>query len=114
MPTGMRKWPYLLALMALTNCAGKRLSGNPFDGSAIRKTTVKIPSRDATPPLAALDAVTKDTTLVLRVGQEPELISLVSDDTLVLIAMGEDRDGGVKDFSLTGNAVVNCKDPRTG
>ncbi|HKP96276.1 MAG TPA: hypothetical protein VJ385_11000, partial [Fibrobacteria bacterium] len=111
---GMGKWPYLLAFLALTDCAVERLSGNPVAGNSGRRSKVKIPSRDATPPLAALDAIGRDTTWLLRTGQDPEVVSLSPDDSLVLVAVGEDRDGGIKDLSLTGNAVVKCKDPRDG
>jgi hypothetical protein len=89
------------ASLALSNCT-------------YRKSTVKIPAADETPPFAALDVVGAGRTLVLAVGQEPETVDLPAMDSLVFIALAEDRDGGVKDLALSGNAMVTCKDVKTG
>jgi len=70
--------------------------------------TVKIPRRDGTPPQAALDVVGLGRTWVLAKGDDPVQIELEDGDSLVLIGLGEDRDGGVRDFSLAGNAVAVC------
>ncbi|MDQ3001931.1 MAG: hypothetical protein M3Y08_11815 [Fibrobacterota bacterium] len=69
---------------------------------------------DTTPPMAALDVVGRDTTMVMTVGGEPEALMLARGDSLILIAVGVDLDGGIKDLSLSGNAVVTCKDRKTG
>jgi hypothetical protein len=88
--------------------------GNHADAKASHPDSVKIPAKDPTPPLAVLDVVGGDTTLILTIGMEPEAVELSTEDTLVLIALGEDGDGGVKDLSLTGSARVSCRDPVTG
>ena len=85
-----------------------------FLNCAARKETVRIPSSDRTPPFVALDAVGAGHTLVLSVGKEAELVELLPRDSIVLIALSEDADGGVKDLTLIGNAIVTCKDMRTG
>jgi hypothetical protein len=79
-----------------------------------QRTTVRIPKVDNTPPMAALDVVGRDTTMVMTVGGEPEALMLARGDSLILIAVGVDLDGGIKDLSLSGNALVTCKDPKTG
>ncbi|MDB5049384.1 MAG: hypothetical protein JWO30_2455 [Fibrobacteres bacterium] len=107
-------WSVLCASLAVMDCSLARFPGKPFDGKSFWRNTVKIPAADETPPLVALDVVGRDTVLVLTTGQEPEAVELSPDDSLVLIALAMDRDGGVKDLSLTGNAVVSCKDPITG
>lgn len=76
--------------------------------------TVRIPSEDATPPWSALDVVGDGLTMVLMVGGEPGIADLNVRDSLILIAMGGDGDGGVKDISLSGNALVTCKEEATG
>jgi hypothetical protein len=73
------------------------------------RDTVRIPRRDGTPPQAALDVVGQGNTWVLTEGKPPVVLELGADDSLVLIGLGEDRDGGVKDMSLTGNAVAVCR-----
>lgn len=82
-------------------------------GSPIPES-VEIPSSDPTPPLATLRVSGEDTSLSLATGMDPEALELSPDDSLVLLAQGEDGDGGVKDVSLTGNAQVSCRDPNTG
>lgn len=90
--------PFLLcAAAALAGCSG---------------TSVRIPNADRTPPLAALDVIGSERTLVLMVGDDPQTVDLERDDSLVLIALGEDGDGGIKDLSLVGNATVTCSEPR--
>jgi hypothetical protein len=41
-------------------------------------------------------------------------VDLLPRDSIVLIALSEDADGGVKDLTLIGNAIVTCKDMHTG
>lgn len=72
--------------------------------------TVRIPAADATPPFSALDVVGAGQRLVLFSGEGPKSLEMSGEDSVVLIALGEDRDGGVKDLSLVGNAVVVCGD----
>ena len=99
---GLIPWAaFLGASLALMNCASRR-------------ETVRIPSSDGTPPFVALDAVGAGHTLVLSVGREPEKVELLPRDSIVLIALSEDADGGIKDISLIGNALVTCKDMKTG
>lgn len=81
---------------------------------ASRRETVRIPASDGTPPFVALDAVGAGHTLVLSVGRDAEMLELLPRDSIVLIALSEDADGGVKDISLVGNVLVTCKDMRTG
>lgn len=71
--------------------------------------TVRIPRADATPPQAALDVVNGTNTWVLTSGQAPVSLHLTGEDSLVLIGLAEDRDGGVKEMALTGNAVAVCR-----
>lgn len=78
------------------------------------RSTVRIPASDATPPLALLDAIGLDTAIILMVGDEPESVILDRDDSLVLVAIGEDWDGGIKDLTLVGNAVVTCSEREPG
>lgn len=78
------------------------------------RSTVRIPVSDSTPPLAVLDAIGLDRTLILMVGDEPESVILDPEDSLVLVAIGEDGDGGVKDLILIGNAVVTCAEGAAG
>jgi hypothetical protein len=100
--SGLVRWAACLsASLALTHCASRR-------------ETVRIPSSDGTPPFVALDAVGAGHTLVLSVGRNPEKVELLPRDSIVLIALSEDADGGIKDISLVGNAMVTCKDMRTG
>ena len=47
-------------------------------------------------------------------GDEPAHLDLHRGDSVVLTAVGEDRDGGVKDLALQGNVQVTCRDPATG
>lgn len=92
--------PGLLALAAalLCGCAGSR--------------TVKIPVEDDTPPISALDVVeASGKRTVLFSGEKPVGLDLKGGDSAVLIALGEDRDGGVKDLTLSGKAVATCSDP---
>lgn len=79
-------------------------------GCAGRAVTVRIPAADATPPFSALDVVGANRRLVLFSGEGPQAVELSGEDSVVLIALGEDRDGGVKDLSLFGNAVAVCGD----
>lgn len=79
-------------------------------GCAGRPPTVKIPAMDPTPPLTALDVVGNGKRLILFSGDGPKTIEIGPGDSVVLIALGEDRDGGVKDISLVGNAVAHCGD----
>jgi hypothetical protein len=81
---------------------------------AARRETVRIPPSDGTPPFVALDAVGAGHTLVLSVGRGAEQVELLPRDSIVLIGLSEDADGGVKDLSLVGNALVTCKDMKTG
>lgn len=62
--------------------------------------------------MAALNVIGSDLTMVLMVGEEPEAVELDLEDSLILIAFGEDGDGGIKDLSLEGNAMVTCAEPR--
>lgn len=94
-----------IALAALSACAAR---------------DVKIPDADPTPPLSVLDVVGplevvgRDGRLVLFTGEQPRQVELGGGDSVVLIALGEDRDGGVKDISLSGNIVATCGDPGQG
>ena len=81
---------------------------------ASRRETVRIPASDGTPPFVALDAVGAGHTLVLSVGRGAEQVELLPRDSIVLIALSEDADGGIRDISLVGNALVTCKDMKTG
>lgn len=114
--TDSRAWswkdakPPLRALAALL-CATLTIG---CAGLLPQRTTVRIPKVDGTPPMAALDVVGRDTTMVMIEGGEPEALMLARGDSLILIAVGVDLDGGVKDLSLAGNALVTCKDPKTG
>jgi hypothetical protein len=101
------------AAMALTNCSYISLQGKP-DASGRKDAMVRIPAADPTPPSAALDVIGRDTSLMLAMGMDPEAVALAPDDSLVLIAIGEDYDGGVKDLTLIGDAMVSCEDPLTG
>ena len=82
--------------------------------SGCSRSTVRIPDSDATPPLAVLDAIGLDRTVILMVGDEPESVILDREDSLVLVAIGEDGDGGIKDLVLVGNAVVTCAEGKAG
>ncbi|MDB5106056.1 MAG: hypothetical protein JWP91_3745 [Fibrobacteres bacterium] len=64
--------------------------------------------------MAAMDVVGSGRTLVLFEGQEPEAVELLPRDSLVFIAVGEDRDGGVKDLALSGSTMITCRDAKTG
>lgn len=97
----LRSAAILGASLALMHCAS-------------RKETVRIPSSDGTPPFVALDAVGAGHTLVLSVGKGAEQVELLPRDSIVLIALSEDADGGIKDLTLIGNVIVTCKDMRTG
>ena len=79
-----------------------------------RRETVRIPAADGTPPFVALDAVGAGHSLVLSVGRGPEQVELLPRDSIVLIALSEDADGGIKDIALVGNALVTCKDMKSG
>lgn len=79
-------------------------------GCAVRPPTVKIPAEDATPPLTALDVVGNGGRLMLFSGDGPKAIEIAPGDSVILIGLGEDRDGGIKDISLVGNAVAHCGD----
>ena len=81
---------------------------------ASRRETVRIPASDRTPPFVALDAVGAGHTLVLSVGRGPEQVELLPRDSIVLIALSEDADGGIKDIALVGNVLVTCKDMKSG
>jgi hypothetical protein len=76
--------------------------------------TVRIPAHDATSPIAFLDVVGSGGILVLADGDDPGSARLAGRDSLILIAIGEDADGGVKDLSLVGNAIVTCRESATG
>ena len=78
--------------------------------SGCARRTVKIPDTDATAPISALDVVGRGKRIVLFTGEQPVTIDIGPGDSVVLIALGEDRDGGIKDLSLSGNAVVHCGD----
>jgi hypothetical protein len=72
--------------------------------------TVRIPETDPTAPLSALDVVGSGERMVLFSGEGPKEVSFTEGDSLVLIGLGEDRDGGVKDLTLSGKAVAYCAD----
>lgn len=93
----------------MTLAAAAALLAASLAGCARR--TVKIPDADMTPPIPALDVVGQGKRIVLFPGDQPGLVELAPGDSVVLIALGEDRDGGVKDLSLTGEATVTCGDP---
>lgn len=79
-------------------------------GCAGRPPMVKIPAADPTPPLTALDVVGNGKRWVLFSGEGPRTIDIGPGDSVVLIGLGEDRDGGIKDISLMGNAIAHCGD----
>lgn len=89
---------------------------------APRPGMVRIPRADATPPRAALlvAGTTQDVgpegvaDLKLSAEDEPQSVSLLESDSLVLTAIAEDGDGGVKKSALEGNAFVTCEDSETG
>jgi hypothetical protein len=97
--------PTVLAAMACAAFAA---------GCAGRSPTVKIPASDPTPPLTALDVVGHEGRLMLFSGDGPKTVDIGPGDSVVLIALGEDRDGGVKDLSLVGNAIAHCGDSARG
>jgi hypothetical protein len=103
----------MFAVLALTNCSYVSLEGKP-DASGPMDAMVRIPAADPTPPSAALDVIGRDTSIMLAMGMDPEAVALSPDDSLVLVAIGEDFDGGVKDLTLVGDAMVSCEDPLTG
>ena len=73
--------------------------------------SVRIPSSDATPPMAILDVVSKDQVMILTDKDEaPGAIQMGPMDSVVLIALGEDRDGGVKNLTLYGAVTARCAD----
>lgn len=74
------------------------------------RSTVKIPVADATPPFTALDVVGLGKRMVLFTGEQSGSIELGPADSVVLIALGEDRDGGMKDLALSGQVVAFCRD----
>lgn len=78
--------------------------------SGCARRTVKIPVMDGTPPITALDVVGQGKRIVLFSGDQPRTVEIGPGDSVVLIALGEDRDGGVKDLTLSGNAVAVCGD----
>lgn len=82
--------------------------------SACARKTVKVPVSDPTPPYSALNVVGSSERFVLFCGEQPRRLSLGPGDSVVLIALGEDRDGGVRDVSLFGNVVAVCGDPARG
>ena len=83
-------------------------------GCANHTGLVFIPATDATPPRAALNTELAGHSVQLGMGGETQRLELLPKDSLVLIALGEDPDGGVRDLALSGNALVMCKDMRTG
>lgn len=87
----------VLAAAILCGCAGS--------------PTVRIPDADSTRPISALNVVEPSgKRIVLFPGDQPAELELAPGDSLVLIALGEDRDGGVKDLTLSGKAVAVCAD----
>jgi hypothetical protein len=82
--------------------------------SACSRALVEIPDADVTPPITALDVVGTNRKLILMSGGPSRTIELGPADSVVLIALGEDRDGGVKSVSLTGRALVTCVDSAGG
>lgn len=78
-----------------------------FAGCARR--TVRIPADDGTPPVSALDVVTAGGHLVMLGGDAPADLELAMGDSAILIGLGMDGDGGVKELSLSGNAVAICR-----
>jgi hypothetical protein len=82
--------------------------------SACARKTVKIPVSDPTPPYSALNVVGAAERFVLFSGDQPRQLALGPGDSVVLIALGEDRDGGLKDVSLIGNVLAVCGDPARG
>jgi hypothetical protein len=92
-------WPYAFCALAFIACA---------------QGTVRIPEVDGTPPSAALEVAGGPEPMRLAVGDEPRAVDLSGGDSLVLTAVAEDGDGGVRELSLQGNALVTCRDPATG
>lgn len=82
--------------------------------SGCARHTVRIPVADSTPPITALDVVGLGKRMVLFTGEQPMSIELGPSDSVVLIALGEDRDGGMKDLALTGQVVAFCGDGNGG
>lgn len=80
-------------------------------GCAGRSPMVRIPAEDSTPPLTALDVVGNGRRMMLFSGEGPKTVEIGPGDSVILIALGEDRDGGVKDLALTGNAIAHCGEP---
>ncbi len=91
----------LVPAFSLVACAG-------------RTAMVKIPSSDATPPSAALEVLGAGEPIRLGVGEEPVKVDLSPSDSVVITAVGEDGDGGVRNISLQGNVQVTCRDASTG
>lgn len=92
-------WICLLAAFAFGNCA---------------RGTIKIPASDTTPPRAMLNVSGPGNSWALTAGHEPVSVALESGDSLVLTAVGEDLDGGVKDVWVGGKAVAECRDALSG
>jgi hypothetical protein len=82
--------------------------------SGCSRALVEIPGADATPPITALDVVGTNRKLILMSGGPSKAIELGPADSVVLIALGEDRDGGLKSVSLMGRALVTCVDSAGG
>ena len=73
-----------------------------------------VPAMDATPPTAILDVAGPDQDYVLTSGGDPAEVELGPGDSLVLVAVGEDGDGGVRDITLRGLITVKCRNEETG
>lgn len=90
--------------LAFSGCAGSKAPGS----------TVQIPEVDDSPPISTLQVKGPNFSLLLTSGSEPEALSLGNADSLLLIATGEDSNGGIKTLSLIGNLVATCRDTVTG